>query len=236
MKHHEPTGKPKAWSRSNMESSEKRTRHGNVAGAKRHLLGIHIAQGDADPAAHARLQARSTRHEEYWVFGSVNLIRGQLPDLARRSSTEYGLHTALGEFGNPIPHPGCVNRWNGNPIRPWANVLAHDLIAAPRESVNRSGPDRSPQSVLGYAYSLCVSWSEGGVSELHGKGIHRDEDFWPGHASRLTKPGRRDHSDFDGCGKRPAETARNLRPAIETSYAREVLRSRRRLTGPARRG
>ena len=134
------------------------------------------------------------------MCGSVNLIRGQGPDLARRSGAEYGLHAVLGEFGDPVPHPGCLNRWNGDPTRPESNVIADDLIAPPRQSVNGSGPDSGPQSVLGYTHLLCVSWSEGRVTELHGKSIHRDEDFWPGHASRLTTRGGRDQSDIDGCG------------------------------------
>ena len=50
------------------------------------------------------------------MTGRLNLIQGQLPGLARRSITEYGWHTVLSEFGDAIPHPGCLDRWGGDPI------------------------------------------------------------------------------------------------------------------------
>ena len=100
-----------------MKSSEQRIRYGNVAGATHHVLGINIAERDANPAAHARLQARSTRHQEHRVCGSLNLIRGQGPDLGARRGAEYCLHIITGEFGYPIPHPGCLDGWDGDPIR-----------------------------------------------------------------------------------------------------------------------
>lgn len=134
------------------------------------------------------------------MCGSINLIRGQGPDLTRRGSAKASRHTVLGKFRDPVPHPGYLDRRNGDPTRPESNVLADDLIAAPRESVNGSGPDSGPQSVRGYTHLLCISWSEGRVTEVRGESVHRDEDFRPGHASRLPTRGRRDQFDIDGCG------------------------------------
>lgn len=51
------------------------------------------------------------------MSGMINLIQRELPGLARRSSAENGWHTVLSEFGDPIPHPGCLDRRDGDPIR-----------------------------------------------------------------------------------------------------------------------
>ena len=115
-------------------------------------------------------------------------------------------------------------------------MLADDLIAAARQTVDDPGADSGPQSVLGYAHSLCVLWGEGGVTELSGEGAHRGEDFWAGHASRLTTLGRRDNSSAIHCGQAPTPPSKNLGLLINTSYAQEVLISQRSLVEQARLG